>query len=190
MDQNEQDKLLKIRQEIELPVKLSELEREKFTKTFEALKEWLDDALAVMLEKNRDEAYRYINLLISHLQMVDADYIAGASQASPVVVPLVEHSEAEEGKSEAPAHKIKSVKVVRPTKEEFEAMVDGMKPGMKVKAIKLLDCMKQYFDPDSEVGIDIICSHCSPEEIVKCIRIEDPSIEDASTVFMKHQLGR
>lgn len=188
MDQpSEEDKLLKIREEMKVPVKLSELEREKFNKTFEALKEWLEDSRVSNIGKNRDEAYRYVDLLIGHLQMVDVDYIAGASRATPIVAP----SAVEPGKvePEGEPHAIKSLPHIRPTAEQVDGWLEDMNPQIRSKVTRLLDCFKQYLDPDSESGIAVICDRCSPEEIVKCLRIADPSIEDSSTVFMKHQLG-
>jgi hypothetical protein len=183
---SEEDKLLKIREEMKVPVKLSELEREKFNNIFETLKEWLDDSRTSTVEKDRDEAYRYVDLLIGHLQMVDVDYIAGASRATPIVTPSVlENVEP----LEEPAHNIKSPPHVRPTAEQVDGWLGDMNPQIRSKVTRLLDCFKQYLDPDGEAGIDVICNRCRPEEIAKCLIIADPSIEDASTVFMKHQLG-
>lgn len=183
-----EDKLLKIREEMVLPVGLSELEQEKLGNTFDGIKEWMDDTKAVVLKKPRLEAYRYVDLLLAHLQMADVDFIAGATRPSVVVPPS-------SGVEEAPAvveekSAIKSPAVVRPTKKQVDGWLENMNPQVRSKLVRLLSCFKQYLDPDSEVGIDIICNHCSPAEIVKCIRVEDPNIKDASTVFMEHQLGR
>ena len=185
----EEDKLLRIQKDVEIPVGLSELEKEKLTYTFDGLKEWLDDARVVVLGKSRLEAYRYVKLLISHLQMTDVDYVAGVSTATPVIQPGplagLEQSEAHVERSA-----IKSPNIVRPTKEQVDGWIESMNPRIRSKLVRLLDCFKQYLDPESEAGIDIICNHCTPDEIVKCITIADPSIVDASTVFMQHQLGR
>lgn len=181
-----EDKLLKIREDMVLPVGLSELEKEKLANTFDALKEWLEDAKVVVLEKPRLEAYRYVELVIAHLQMADVDYAAGASRASTVVTPTA----SEEAGGQVEESAIRSPPVVRPTKEQVDAWLEDMNPQVRSKLVRLLDCFKQYLDPDSDTGIDIICNHCSPEEIVKCIRVADPSIVDASTVFMQHQVGR
>ncbi len=49
MEPSESEKKLKeIQVSIELPVKLSDVEKEKFTKTFNALKGWLDDGLSAI----------------------------------------------------------------------------------------------------------------------------------------------
>ncbi len=185
----EEDKLLKIQLAVEIPVGLSELEKEKLAYTFDGLKGWLDDARVVVLGKPRLEAYRYVKLLISHLQMTDVDYVAGASTATPVTRPdplaVLERSEVAHVEQSA----IKSPDVTRPTKEQVDGWLESMAPRVRSKLVRLLDCFKQYLDPESDVGIDIICNHCTPAEIVKCITIADPSIVDASTVFMQHQLS-
>ena len=180
--------MLKIQEEMEAPVKLSEVEKEKFNTTFEALKDWLDDGKDVMLEKDRDEAYRYVNLLISHLQMVDVDFIAGASKATPVIQPSPARQDRSGNEVVQEPHNIKSVPVTRPTVAQVDRWLETMNPQIRAKVARLLDCFKQYLDPDSEVGADVICTHCNPEEIAKCIRIADPSIKDSMTVFMEHQL--
>ena len=189
---SDEDKLLKIREEMVLPVGLSELEKERVTGTFDALKVWLDDTKATVLEKPRLEAYKYIELLIAHLQMIEVDYKAGASRASVVKVntdPIrVEAEESATGELEVPESNIASLPVVRPTVELVDGWLVDMNPQVRSKLTRLLTCFKQYLDPDSEVGIDIICSHCNPAEIAKCLIIADPSIVDSSTVFMEHQL--
>ena len=189
----EEDKLLKIREEMVLPVGLSELEKERVTGTFDALKVWLDDTKATVLEKPRLEAYKYIELLIAHLQMIEVDYKAGASRASVVKTSSVDSTEKQgqesaTGELEVPEHNIESLPVVRPTAEQVDGWLGDMNPQVRSKLTRLLTCFKQYLDPDSTVGIDIICSHCNPAEIAKCIIIADPKIVDSSTVFMAHQL--
>ena len=161
---------------------------EKISKTFEALKEWLDDTEAVVLKKPRVEAYRLVKLVIAHLQMADADYVAGASRPSVVIDPVGASALVSPGHIEESA--IRTRRHVKPTKELVDGWLESMNPAIRSKLVRLLDCFKQYLDPESDVGIDIICPHCNPEEIAKCLRVADPSIVDASTVFMQHQLGR
>ena len=61
-----------------------------------------------------------------------------------------------------------------------------MRPKARAKAETLLDCIKQYLDPEGP-GIEIICNFCNQEKIVRCLKDVDPSIKDASTVFMTFQ---
>lgn len=178
MEPTESEKKLKeIRMSIELPVKLSDVEKEKFTETFNALKGWLDDGLNTVLEMDRDAAYRYINLLLKGLQKVDVDFVA-------VVMPeesdLVKQVDAQEEPAPVP--------VVRPTKEEIDGWIDNLTPKAKIMASEHLDCIKQYLDPEDDAGIAIFCNDCSMEKMAQCIRDEDPSFEDAGSIFMRVQL--
>lgn len=179
----EEDKLLKIQAEIGLPVDLSDVEKERFNKIFEALKEWLDDARIVVLEKDRDEAYRYVNLLIAHLQRVDLDFVAAVEPPQDSLDAGVDLS------IKGPPRRIRS-RVVRPTKEQVDGWLSNMIPSMREKAPMILDCLKQYLDPESDVNIAVICNDCSPDRMVACIQAEDPSIVDSMSVFMEHQIGR
>ena len=176
--------LLKIQAEMGLPVDLSEVEKERFNNIFEALKGWLDDARTVVLEKERDEAYRYVNLLIAHLQRVDVDFVAAVE---PPRDPL--DAGGHDLSIKIPPVRVRS-RVVRPTKEQVDGWLSNMIPAMREKAPVILACLKQYLDPESDVGLDVICPDCSPDRMVACIRAEDPSIVDSMSVFMDHQIGR
>lgn len=180
MEASESEKKLKeIQLTIGLPVKLSEVEEEKFTKTFTSLKEWMDGGLEAVLKMDRDQAYRYIKLLIDGLRKVDIDFVAGVDtrpkepQTEPEV-PLEDIEQPEEPP------------VVRPTKEQVDGWLDELTPKAKITASEHLDCIKQYLDPEGP-GIDIICNFCSMEKMAQCIRDEDPSFEDAGSIFMKVQ---
>ena len=167
------EKLKGLEESLGAPVKLSEMEKEKFQRVFKGLHGWIDDLETVILEKDSGDAYRYTRLLLVALTKVDIDYIAGVAidmEDGELVTPL-----------EPPEP------VVRPTKEQVDGWLEQMPAKIRRKAITLVDCLKQYNDPESEVGIKIICNHCSREEMEKCIRIADPSITDATTVFMAFQ---
>ena len=163
---------------IGLPIKLSEVEKDKFTETFNALKAWMDDAQSAVLEMDRDAAYRYIRLLIARLKQTDVDFAAGVDPSAKAS--RLETRPEEQEPQEAP------VPVVRPTKEQVDGWLDDMTPNAKIQASEL-DCMKQYLDPEGP-GIDIICNHCSKMELAQCIRNEDPTFDDAGSIFMKVQL--
>lgn len=154
---------------IGLPVRLSDVEKEKFIETFDSLKVWLDDGLKSVLKMNRDSAYRYIDLLIKGLTKVELDFVAGVELRPP------------EERREVPP-----VPVVKPTKEEFDGWLSELTPEARTKGAELVDCLKQYLGPDSP-GIDVVCPHCTKEELEQCIRNADPSIEDAGSIFMKVQ---
>jgi len=175
------EKLKTLEMSLGVPVKLSESEKEKFKEVFEGLKDWLDGTHDVVVEKDRDEAYRYLRLLLAALAKLDADFIAGArASAEP-------EAKVDVLSGVAPIEEKPSEPVVRPTREQVDGWLNQMSPEIRAKAATLLDCLKQYLDPESEVGIDIICSFCSLEKMERCIRDEDPTITDSTTVFMDYQ---
>lgn len=185
MEQSEAEKrktkLLEIEMKIGAPVKLSEVEKDKFIETFDLLKGLLDDSQDSVLEMDRDAAYRYIRLLVAGLLRVDVDFVAGVTKPSepPEVRP-------EGGEEETETIPVPDP-VVRPTAEQVSGWLDSMTPKAKVIANERLDCIKQYLDPDGP-GIDIICNFCSKDKMAQCIRDEDPSFKDAGSVFMEIQL--
>lgn len=156
---------------IGLPVKLSDVEKEKFTETFNSLKGWLDETLETVLKMPRDAAYRYIDLLIKGLQRVDVDFVAGVDRTRT----------SEDTELEIPEP------IVRPTKEDVDGWLNELTPEARTKAAELVDCIKQYLDPEGP-GIEIICNHCSRKEMEQCIRNADPTFEDSGSIFMKAQL--
>lgn len=171
------EKLKVLEESLGVPVKLSEDEKDKFKKIFEGLKDWLDGTYDVVVEKDRDEAYRYLRLLLGTLAKVDTDFVAGVRVSAESGDVLSEVAPIEEPPEP----------VIRPTKEQVDGWLERMTPEVRVKAETLLDCIKQYVDPENEAGIEIICNFCSPEKMERCIRDEDPSITDSMTVFMDHQ---
>lgn len=173
LEPSESEKRLKeIQMAIGLPVRLSDVEKEKFTETYESLKVWLDDSLKAVLEMPRDAAYRYIDLLIRGLTKVDVDFVAG-----------VDNTKRSKGPEE-PEEPF--VPVVKPTKEEVDGWISELTPEVRTKAAETVDCLKQYLDPDGP-GMEVICPHCTKEALEQCIRDADPSIEDSGSVFMKIQ---
>jgi len=185
LDPTESEKKLKeIQITLGLPVKLSDVEKEKFTGTFSSLKTWMDDGLEAVLKMDRDQAYRYIKLLLDGLMKVDVDFVAGVDtrpkSKDGKIIPLQDIEQPVE-----PAEPI--IPVVRPTKEQVDGWLGELDPSVKVKAEELVDCIKQYVDPEGP-GIDVICSHCSREEMEQCIRNADPSFSDSGSIFMQHQL--
>jgi len=169
-------KLIDIQKKIKQPVKLSDVEKARFTEIFDSLKELIDDVLKRVMDMDRDSAYRYSNLLILALQKADIDFIAGVSAESPLK--SRESVEVEQDVLAEP--------VVRPTKEQIDQWISELTPEAKAK-IGELDCISQYLDPEGP-GIEIICNHCSKAEMVQCIRNIDPSFTDAGSIFMRFQL--
>jgi hypothetical protein len=154
------DKLKKIREELKTPPKLSTVEAEKITATFEAMKEILDDTLKLVLEKDRAEAFRYTNLLVTAIQQADVNFIGGVA-----VEPEINEENPETPKNE-------KTKTTQPTeKPDFLGFTQGLTPH-QMNVAQRLDCFKQY----EELGDDIVCLDCTQEKMIACIRMEDPTI--------------
>ena len=167
------ERLREIQKTIGLPVRLSDVEKEKFTETFASLKVWMDESLEAVLVMPRDAAYRYIDLLILGLQKVDVDFVAGVD-TTKILSEVAEEP------------KIPPVPVVKPTKEEVDGWLSELTPEIRAKASEIVDCLKQYLDPEGP-GMEVICPHCTKAELEQCIRNADPSIEDSGSIFMRVQ---
>ena len=155
------ERLQQIKEDLKTPPKLSSVEVEKITATFEAMKEILDDTLEIVLEKDRAEAFRYTNLVVSAIQQADVNFIGG----------LVAPEEKDEEDPDNPK-KLKKGPVGPVAKPDFKAFSDNLTPAQMNVAMRL-DCFRQY----EEVGDAIVCADCSMEKMIACIRMEDPSID-------------
>ena len=177
------EKLEELKAKLKIPPKLSDTEKEKFTEIFEGLQLLLKETLEVVLGLNKDDAYKYLNLLVAGLQKVDLDYEAG-------VEPIVAINE-EKGPNESirPSGR-DALEVARPkgavVKPDFISFTKELDVHQKDVANRALDCFKQY----EEVGDDIICPDCSLERMVACIRAEDPSIDAAQDIIKEVEEAR
>lgn len=154
------DKLKKIKDNLATPPSLSTVEVEKITQTFEAMKEILDETLEDVLEKDRVEAFRYTNLLVQALQQADTNFQSG--------VPVEERDETNIIAAAQPAPK-SSGPVKKP---DFNAFRKNL-TSHQLSIASRLDCFKDY----EEVGDTIVCNDCSMENMIACIRREDPTID-------------
>jgi len=151
------EKLKKIKEGLKTPPKLSDVEKEKITTTFEGMKEILDDTLEIILEKDRKEAFRYTNILVTAIQQADIDFIAGA-EVEEEQIHQVEEKKQPSGPVEKP---------------DFEAFMENISDRQRNIGLRSLDCFQQF----PEVGYDIVCPDCSMEKMIACIRMEDPSVD-------------
>jgi len=161
------DKLKKIREDLKTPPTLSTVEVEKITATFEAMKEVLDDTLKIVLEKDRAEAFRYTNLVVTAIQQADNNFIGG------VVVEQVINPENSPNEIIPPlgqnAVRTKKGAVAKP---DFMLFTKGLTTRQMGVASRL-DCFKQF----PEIGDAIVCPDCSQEKMIACIRMEDPAVD-------------
>jgi len=170
------DKLKEIQKKLKTPPSLSSVESDKITETFEAMKGVLDDTLVVVLEKDRAEAFRYTSLLVQALQQADTNFIGGVP---PIPAADVEPQPAEPGvQSTAEGSTTVGLQiradspkgpVAKPDFLEFSKSLTPHQMGIGSR----LDCFKQF----PEVGDAIVCTDCSMEKMIACIRMEDPTID-------------
>jgi len=173
-------KLDEISEKIKEPPKLSSEEKKNFTEIFTVLKGWLEDSLVVILEKNRDEAYRYMNLLIAGLKKVDLDYIAG------VVPPEAKIEEDDPDKIIDPMQVLAPNEAKKPVvKPDLMELVSQLPPKERGMASRL-DCCKSYEDGDNEAT----CTDCSLEKLIECVRIIDPTIDPAEDIIREVEEAR
>lgn len=148
------ERLQQIKEDLKTPPKLSSVEVEKITATFEAMKGILDDTLEIVLEKDRAEAFRYTNLVVLAIQQADVNFIGGV---------VIEDKPEEEALLHPELGPV--------PKPDFKALLEALTPEQNNVAMRL-DCVKQY----EELGDEIVCADCSMEKMIACIRVEDPSI--------------
>lgn len=176
----------RLQEELARPVKLSELEKEKLRSVFEEVRQLLDENLEIIIEADRDDAYRYANLLIQAFNQAESDYADGVGV-----------EEVEEGDHMPPRGIRPPVNLERPAvgspsrvgidlgeRPDFHGILGQLNEKEREKATTLLDCVKTGLelegmgeDPSKALchGLD---RHCSVEEMRNCIGIEDPSVMD------------
>jgi len=145
------DKLEQIKKDIAIPVKLSDNEKEQIKRAFQAIREMLEDSEKTVIDMNRDEAYRYINLIIGGLQGADVNFIGGVKTKEILVDP-----------------KQKTGPSPRP---DYEKLLEQLEPEERKKA-EYLECLTNF----KETGIDAVCPECTLEKMKTCIKSSDPSI--------------
>jgi len=176
--------LQKLSEKVKEPQKLTVEEKENFKEIFEGIKSWVDDALEVVLEKDREEAYRYLNLLVAGLTKVDVDYIAG------VVPPKTKNEENGEDEilglqDEENLKDVASSK--KPVvKQDLLDLINQL-PARERSIAHRLDCYHTYEEIESNEGT---CVDCSLEKLIECIRVIDPTIDPAQDIIREVEAAR
>jgi len=168
-----------IQNQIEVPVGLTELEKEKFRDIINAVKGMLDDSLEVILGMSRSEAYRYTQLIVNAVKEADVKFIGG------VQTPSYLSQQTENSSIQDPASEL-----------DFDQIFGKLTDFQQQKAKRYLDCVKTVFklkedleNPElsekerGKIKLNtVLCNSadkvCSVEEMIKCINIEDPSVKD------------
>lgn len=151
------EKLDQIRKDIAVPVKLSDNEKEQIKKAFMDVVSMLADSEKIVMEMSRDEAYRYVNLIIGGLQQADVNFIGGQKSKEPLI-----NSNGE------PVKKVRGEPALRPN---YEGLLEQLEPEERKKA-EYLECFTSF----KESGIEAICPECTSEKMKTCIKTYDPSI--------------
>jgi len=170
-----------IQKQIEVPVGLTELEKEKLRNIINAVKGMLDESLEAILDMSRSKAYSYTTLIVNAVQEADMKFAGGVQP--PQILELTLPTE--------------QIKPIGPVPElDFDKIYGSLSSTQQQKANRYLDCVKTVFDlkkmledpetPEKErkkININtVLCNSpdktCSAEEMIKCIIIADPSVRD------------
>ena len=176
MGSHMKEKLDELKAKLKTPPKLSDTEKEKFTEIFEGLQLVLKDTLDVVLDMDKDDAYRYMNLIVAGLQKVDVDYVAGVEPILTINEEKAPNESIEPPGRIAPERAQPKGAVVKPDFISFMKELDQHQLDLAYRA---LDCFKQF----EEVGDDIVCPDCSLEKMVACIRAVDPTIDPVQDII-------
>jgi len=136
------------------PIDLSEPEKERLTQIIELMKDSLDKVLKDALSKPRDEAFktvsRYLIAMQNGLEIGDEVKSEIKPPAKPIIHPKLE--------------------------DIFAVLPENVCAGAR----KRLSCVKSHMklEREGEDGNQILCHDCTPEKMLVCLRVEDPTIVD------------
>ncbi|MCK4697216.1 MAG: hypothetical protein KAT53_02795 [Dehalococcoidia bacterium] len=148
-----EDRLREAQELAAKPIDLSEPEKERLTQIIELMKGSLDKVLEDALSKPRDEAFKTVSRYLI------------AMQGGGEVVGEVKS----EIKPPAP--------IIHPKLEDiFAVLPEDICAGAR----RHLSCVKSYMklEEEGEDGSQVLCPDCSPEKMIVCLRVEDPTIVD------------
>jgi len=137
------------------PIDLSEPEKERLTQIIELMKDSLDKVLEDALSKPRDGAFKTVSRYL--IAMQDGGKVGGEikSEMKPPAEPII-HPKLE---------------------DIFAVLPEDICAGAR----RHLSCVKSYtkLEEEGEDGSQVLCPDCSPEKMIVCLRVEDPTIVDA-----------
>jgi len=154
---SDKEKLRKAKELGKKPIELSEPEKENLGEMITLLKSFLDEVLEEALAKPRDEALKLVNSYV--LAMEQADRM---KETEPETEPI----------ARPPAEP-----VIHP---KLNDLLDGLSDEMSGKDRELLTCVKSYLrlEEEGDDGSKVLCPDCTPEKMIACIRVEDPTVGD------------
>ncbi|GAH88319.1 unnamed protein product, partial [marine sediment metagenome] len=136
------------------PIDLSEPEKERLIQIIGLMKDSLDKVLEDALSKPRDEAFKIVSRYL--IAMQEGSKVGG--EVGPRIKPPAEP-------------------IVHPKLEDiFAVLPEDICAGAR----RRLSCVKSYMklEEDGEDGSQVLCPDCSPEKMIICLRVEDPTIVD------------
>jgi len=149
-----EDRLREAQELAAKPIDLSEPEKERLTQIIELMKDSLDKVLEDALSKPRDEAFKAVSRYL--IAMQDSGKVGGEikSEMKPPAEPII-HPKLE---------------------DIFAILPEDICAGAR----RYLSCVKSYMklEEDGEDGSQVLCPDCSPEKMIVCLRVEDPTIVD------------
>lgn len=151
-----EDRLREAQELAAKPIDLSEPEKERLTQIIELMKDSLDKVLEDALSKPRDEAFKTVSGYLIAMQ--------GGGKFGGI----------DEIKSEM---KPPAKPVIHPKLEDiFAVLPENVCAGAR----RHLSCVKSYakLEEEGENGSQVLCPDCTPEKMIVCLRVEDPTIVD------------
>lgn len=161
-----------LKTELMQPVKLSETERQKFKEIFEKIRKIIDQKEIKVLEMDKDDAYRYMQIFLTKFSRVESEFTGE----------ITREPEKEEIRTET-LEKKKPLKkpVIKHEPGAFRKMYDKLTQRQRDVANRSLDCIKNAlaFEESGEAPPEeVLCNDCSYKAMIACITTEDPSIKD------------
>jgi len=150
------------------PVTLSDKEKEKIKDIFKELSGLLDEKEAEVLDMTRDDAYKYMRLLLRNFSYTDSQFEGVTGEVE---------SEVNETRPRPTGPRV--IKKVHPD-GFFRSIYDALNGNKRIIADKL-DCVKTALAiEESGDGRpeDALCGDCSLEMMQRCINVEDPTVVD------------
>ena len=163
---------------LELPVKLSDNEKEKISAIFGNLNTIMGELKTEILDMDRDDAYRYMQTLLQ--KFVEAKGLFEEGKAPSL-----------ENRKVIPKHTAASVEI-KPA-GYFMKIFKQLTSHQKSIAKKSLDCVKtalNLIESGEAPQEQVLCPECDLETMRNCISTEDPNVKDEMDEDLKAARAR
>jgi len=160
-----------LQKKLERPVNLSEKESEKIIDIFKDLSTLLNILEKEILEMDRDNAFRYMEILIKKFSESKSAFDESATV----------------GGNLSSIEPKKPAQVLKP-EGYFNEIYNQLKPHEKGIANRSLDCVKtavQLIESGKGPPEQVLCPECDLATMRKCIGVEDPNVKDETDEELK-----